>query len=236
MIRIFSHYVSRKLVFLVGLDALVLMLSAYVGISLHLYATVGALPSAEAALPPQAAAFALWVLVVMTSTGLYQLQPSESVRSVLGRLVTAVLFGFAVTFLVSYVLPSLHMGSDALVIAVIVALTGSILVRFAFFKWGNISAFKPRVLVLGTGSRVMKLAEFAQRNQNHVVVGYLALQPSKHFVPLPRVLPMEPGESLLSVVEKYRIDQIVIGVRDRRDGGLPLQQLLECRLRGVTIT
>jgi sugar transferase (PEP-CTERM system associated) len=236
MIRIFSHYVSRKLVFLVGLDALVLMLSAYVGISLHLYATVGALPSAEAALPPQAAAFALWVLVVMTSTGLYQLQPSESVRSVLGRLVTAVLFGFAVTFLVSYVLPSLHMGSDALVIAVIVALTGSILVRFAFFKWGNISAFKPRVLVLGTGSRVMKLAEFAQRNQNHVVVGYLALQPSKHFVPLPRVLPMEPGESLLSVVEKYRIDQIVIGVRDRRDGGLPLQQLLECRLRGVKIT
>ena len=45
MIRIFSHYVSRKLVFLVGLDALVLMLAAYVGISLHLYATVGALPT-----------------------------------------------------------------------------------------------------------------------------------------------------------------------------------------------
>ena len=156
MIRIFSHYVSGKLVFLVGLDALVLTLSAYLGISLQLYRTGGALAGAEIALPPQAAAFALWVLVVMTSTGLYQLELWEDVRSVIARLVAAVLFGFTVTFLVSFLLPSLYLGSDALAITVIVALTGSILVRFAFFKWGNLGAFKPRVLVLGTGSRVMK--------------------------------------------------------------------------------
>ena len=96
--------------------------------------------------------------------------------------------------------------------------------------------FKRRVLVLGTGSRVMKLAEFAQRNRNHEVVGYLAVQSSQHYVPLSRVLAMTPGESLLSFVERYRVDQIVLAVRDRRDGGLPLQELLECRLNGVKIT
>ncbi len=154
----------------------------------------------------------------------------------------AVLVGVVAMFLISK-LASTHLLSsfsflepEAIAITVILALAGSVFVRFGFFKWGILGALKPRVLVLGTGSRVMKLAEVAQRNRTHVVVGYLALEPSKHYVPLQRVLPVTPGETLLSVVKRYGIDQIVIGVRDRRDGGLPLHQLLECRLKGVKIT
>jgi sugar transferase (PEP-CTERM system associated) len=40
----------------------------------------------------------------------------------------------------------------------------------------------------------------------------------------------------MSVVEKYAIDDIVIAVRERRGGGLPLKELLECRLKGVKIS
>ncbi len=117
----------------------------------------------------------------------------------------------------------------------LVALAGSVLVRAAFHKWSSLGAFKSRVLVLGTGSRVMKLAEYAQRNPNHQVIGYISLQPSRHYIPLPQVLPMAPGDSLLSVVEKYAIDQIVVAVRDRRGGGFPVQQLLECKMKGVKV-
>jgi sugar transferase (PEP-CTERM system associated) len=152
------------------------------------------------------------------------------------RLGAAFMLGFAVTGLVSYLVPSLHFGPYALGGALGVALTGSVLVRTAFFKWNHLGVFKSRVLVLGTGSRVMRIAEFAQRNPNHVVIGYVSLQPSKHYIPLPHVLPMEPGESLLSVARKYAINQIVVAVRDRRGGGFPVQQLLECRLHGITIT
>jgi sugar transferase (PEP-CTERM system associated) len=118
----------------------------------------------------------------------------------------------------------------------IVGLTGTVLVRSAFHKWKNLDVFKSRVLVLGTGSRVMKLAEYAQRNSNHQVIGYIALQPSKHYVPLQQVLPMAPEDSLLSVIEKYEIDQIVVAVRDRRGGGFPVRQLLECKMKGVKVT
>ena len=65
MIRIFSHYVSRNLVFLVALDSLVLMLSACVGTSFQLSATGNA--SAFGDLVPQAGVFALAVLVVSLS-------------------------------------------------------------------------------------------------------------------------------------------------------------------------
>jgi len=46
---------------------------------------------------------------------------------------------------------------------------------------------------------------------------------------------MAPGDSLLSIVEKYAIDQLVVAVRDRAGGGFPVQQLLECRMKGVKI-
>jgi sugar transferase (PEP-CTERM system associated) len=235
MIRIFSHYVPGKLIFLAGLEALVLLLSAYVGISMHFGSGTG-MTAAAAAVPPQAAVFALGMLILMTTMGLYHPDTWYDIQSALVRLVAAFLVGLVATGLISYLVPSLYLSLDILGTTVIVALIGSVLVRVAFHKWANLGVFKSRVLVLGTGSRVMKLAEFAQRNHNHLVIGYIALQPSKHYVPLPHVLPMAPGESLLSVVEKHGIDQIVIAVRDRRDGGLPVQELLECRLKGVKIT
>ena len=37
------------------------------------------------------------------------------------------------------------------------------------------------------------------------------------------------------MVDKYAIDQIVVGVRDRRGGGFPVQQLLECKMKGVDL-
>jgi sugar transferase (PEP-CTERM system associated) len=67
------------------------------------------------------------------------------------------------------------------------------------------------------------------------VIGYVSLQPANHYIPLPHILSMAPEDSLLSVVEKHAIDQIVVAVRDRRGGGFPMQQLLECRMKGVKV-
>jgi sugar transferase (PEP-CTERM system associated) len=67
------------------------------------------------------------------------------------------------------------------------------------------------------------------------VIGFVSLQTSKHFVPQSQVLSMSPGTTLASMVDKYAIDQIVVGVRDRRGGGFPVQQLLECKMKGVDL-
>jgi sugar transferase (PEP-CTERM system associated) len=41
--------------------------------------------------------------------------------------------------------------------------------------------------------------------------------------------------ALRSLVEQYRVDEIVVGVRDRRNGHFPTSRLLECKLDGVSI-
>lgn len=236
MIHVFSHYVPGRLIVLAALEALVLLIAAYVGISLNLAGSGVAIAGATVPVPSQAGAFALGMMIVMSGMGLYQPDVWNDTPSIRLRLVIAFLLGFAITGLASYLMPSLYPRPFALGATImIVALAGSVLVRAAFHKWNNLGVFKSRVLVLGTGSRVMKLAEYAQRNLNHQVIGYIALQSSRHYIPLPHILSMTRGDSLLSVVEKYAIDQIVVAVRDRRGGGFPVKQLLECRMKGVKV-
>jgi sugar transferase (PEP-CTERM system associated) len=235
MINIFSHYVPGRLVFLAGLEGLVLLLAAYVGIALHLGEPGVSASVFGASVPPQAYVFALSMLIVMTSMGLYTADLWRDMQTVAMRLTAAFMVGFAITGLIAFFVPSLRVAPYSVGITLIVALAGSVLVRAAFYKWTNLGVFKSRILVLGTGSRVMKLAECAQDNPNHTFVGYLSLQNSKHYIPLPHVLSIAAGETLWSVVEKYGIQEIVLAVRDRRGGGFPVQELLECKLRGVKI-
>jgi sugar transferase (PEP-CTERM system associated) len=233
MIPIFNHYVPGRLIALAALEALVLLIAAYVGISMHVSGS--GIASTAPAAPSQAFAFAVGMMFVISSMGLYQSDMWDKSRSVGLRFVAAFVLGFAVIGAVLSLVPSLSPGLGALGGALAVALAGSLLVRTAFHKWNDSGVLKSRVLVLGTGSRVMKIAEYGGRNPHHRVVGYVAMQDGKHYVPLPNVLPMTSEDSLLSMVKKHAVDQIVVAVRDRRGGGLPLQQLLECKMRGVKV-
>ena len=237
MILLFRHYVPGRLIALAVAETLVLLIAAYVGISLDLVGAGVVISDAAGVVPSQAGAFALGMMIVLSSMGLYQPDLWNNTSAIRARLVIAFFVGFAIMGLLSYLMPSHYPRPFVLGATVmLVALTGSVLVRAAFHRWTHLGVFKSRVLVLGTGSRVMKLAEFGQSNPNHQVIGYVALQSAKHYIPVPHILPMAPTDSLLSMVERYQIDQIVVAVRDRRGGGFPMQQLLECRMKGVKVT
>ena len=237
MIQIFKHYVAGRAIILAALETLVILIAIYVSLLLQLSGPGGAIsdPGIREAVSPHAIAFALGMVMVLSSMGLYQLDPGGNNQSIVARLIAAFLLGFAVTWLIAYLVPSLNPRPAALGAIVIAALTGSVLVRGAFYKWTSLGAFKSRVLVLGSGSRVTKLAEYAPRNPNHQLIGFIAPESSSHHVPLQQILTMSEGESLLSVAEKHAIDQIVVGVRDRRGGGLPLDELLECKMAGIKV-
>ena len=232
MVRVFSHYISAKLALLMGLEALVLMLAICAGFAFH--HSEGLVTFVREG-PRPAAAFSVGMLIVLNSMGLYHFGTSE--QPYVTRLVAAVFFGLCFTILITQSVASLHIGPGGLAVALAAALAGSALVRYALFRWDASALLKPRVLVLGTGSRVMTLAERARGNHNHIVVGYVSLQSSgNHYVPLPEVLPVTQGDSLVSVVERYGVNEVVIALRDRRGGVLPVQDLLKCRLKGIKVT
>src|SRR5262245_14129793 len=109
MIPIFSHYVPVRLIFLAGVEALVLLVAAYVGFSLHLAEPGLATAGSGAVVSPHIVAFAFGMLVLMTSMGLYQTDLWEDTQSVGMRLAAAFVLGFALTGLVSVLVPTLRL-------------------------------------------------------------------------------------------------------------------------------
>jgi sugar transferase (PEP-CTERM system associated) len=231
MIHVFNHYVPVRVVILAALEGLVLVLAAYAGVYLHVAVSGGA----ATGLSSHAGLFAFGTMIVMAGMGLYQPDLWSNKAFLALRLAASFLLAALLMGLFSHVTPMSNPDMVALGIALTLALAGSVLLRTVFHQWSKADAFKPRVLVLGTGTRAVKLATHAEHDSHHEVVAFVAMQPSRHYVPESRVLAMEPNESLLSVVEKLAIDQIVIAVRDRRGGALPIEQLLECKAKGVKI-
>ncbi len=240
MVRIFSHYVHQKFMLLAGLEALVLMSSFYLGLAFNLSGSAfadsgGSMLAGSGASAVTATTFVLGMLIVMKVMGLYDITLWQNMRLVQLRMAFAIPCSLVIILLIVYAMPSLHFGPDGVIVMVSAAFGGIALVRLLFFKWDRVAAFKPRVLVLGTGSRVVRLADVAQHSRKHFMVGYVPFPASAgHQVPALKVLSVAPGESLSSIVKKHRVNQIVIAVRDRR-GALPVRDLLECRAQGVSV-
>jgi sugar transferase (PEP-CTERM system associated) len=130
----------------------------------------------------------------------------------------------------------MYLGRGVFGIAYFAAFAGVLLERLVFFKWNGPDILKPRILVLGTGSRaawVDIVASTSSAKRDMKVVGFLPLLATRHYVDSSRILPAEG--SLMAMVRKYGINEIVVAVRDRRHGGLPMKELLECKLKGVRV-
>src|SRR5687768_3662976 len=231
MARIFNHFVPTSILMLLILEAAIFVVSVYLAAWIRfpepeLYETLDPLW-------PKAANLAVFMIMTLGVFGLYQANLRESLRGIVLRLSAALLIGLAIMSIVFYIVPPLYIGRGVLGMALAIAFAAIVVARAVFFHWASMGILQPRILVLGTGTRAINVDEVARGKDPHgkfQVVGYLPLLATQHHVSPTRVLPAE--ESILSVVNKYRVDEIVIAVRDRRGGGLPVQQLLECRLNG----
>ena len=234
MVRIFRHYVSARLLLVAVLETLILVIAIRLGIAIHRPESALTVSGVLALLP--IVALGLGLLIFIHSAGLYRVDLWKNLQYGRVGLGIALLFVVGVFFLSVNPPQMIVLEPVGLVLMAIAIVVGSFLVRFAFHKWDALDAFKPRVLVLGTGSRVVEFAQLAQRNSHLFVVGYVPFPSTAvHHVPATLVLPRAQDETLPAMARKHRVDQIVIAVEDRR-GKLPVEELVECKLQGVRVT
>ena len=97
----------------------------------------------------------------------------------------------------------------------------------------------PRVLILGTGpdaatvARDFRESKTMQRN----VIGYMATPQDTPGVAadLGQAQVFDGSLSIVDLVFRHGIDEIVVAVRDQRGGNVPMDQLLACRIRGIPV-
>ena len=207
----------------------------YAGVSAR-FLEVGAIPPELTPLLPKALAFAVVMLGLMTASGLYDLEWQGGARVLLQRLSLSFGIGMLTMSLLFYFFPVLLVGRGAFLLSFGLALLGILLSRTVFLRWSRVGAFKARALVIGTGSRAAQIETLLSDRghaSNTEVIGYVPMGGSHHFVDHVRILNTE--ESLSDLVTRLQISEIILAVRDRRDGGIPVQDLLRCKLRGIRI-
>jgi sugar transferase (PEP-CTERM system associated) len=116
---------------------------------------------------------------------------------------------------------------------------GAITVRGIGYLGRRASMGARRVLIVGTGPEAMTVASdlAADKSSSHVVVGFYRAGPDAG---LPAKQPA--GSRIFSdaltideVVRKHRIEEVIVAVKEQRGGGLPMDQLLACRILGVPV-
>ncbi len=235
MIRFFRHYVPLNLLLLILTEALILGGAVYAGVSAR-FLDGYQVPDELEPLLPKAATFAVVMLGLMTASGLYDSEWHGGVRALLQRLGLSFGLGLVAMSLLFYFFPALLVGRGAFLLSFGLALLGILASRTLFLRWAQTGALKTRALVLGTGSRAAQVEALLGRRvhaSNVQVVGYLPMGGSHHFVDHERIL--DTHERLADLVGRLQISEIILAVRDRRSGGMPVDELLECKLRGIHV-
>ena len=235
MIRFFRHYVPLNLLLLVLIEALILGGAVYIGVNAR-FLDDGAIPKSLQPLLPKALTFTFVMLGLMTASGLYDIEWQGGVRALLQRLGLSFGLGLVTMSLLFYFFPVLLVGRGAFLLSFGLALLGILLSRALYIRWARVGALKRRTLVIGTGSRAANVEALLVKRghaSNVQVVGYLPMGGSHHFVDHARILDTE--EPLHELALRLQISEIILAVRDRRDGGMPVQDLLKCKLHGIRI-
>ena len=237
MIRLFKHYLPLPLLLLALTEVAVVFASMYAGTALRFVGGESSYFTSVGPIFPRALVFSFVMLSIMTAFGLYQRDVrQEGEWGYPARFVASFAVGLVAMLQIFYAFPSLYLGRGAFGLAFLLAFVGTALVRFIFIKLFKTRVLGRRVLLLGSGSRSAKV-EMLERdeegNRRFNLVGCLPLSKADCCLDKTRIL--NDHGSILSIAKKYRIDEIVVGVRERRGGGLPADQLLECKLAGIEV-
>lgn len=232
MLRLFNHYFPSSAVFQALLDALLLFIAI---VSANLLVGHGLAVWPRVAGP--AFLFALVMVIVSSAFGLYRIQFEARVRDTVMRVVFTVGVSIPVAWLLFNSLPD-NLSGEGVVETTGVVLLGLVMVGRGVARrvMSASSMWNSRVLVIGAGREAASV-EHSLTHPAHpglTIVGFYPIAGAEDAVIHPSRI-LSSRRSLLETVRELKVQKVIVAVRERRGGPLPLAQLLDCKLSGVKI-
>lgn len=233
MVRVFGHYVPRLTALEVVVDALVYFSAFMIGLAGQRAMWGGG--TVEGLEILVGSCMAVLMLGLNAGFGLYR-RDEVAFGNMLLRTLAATLLGAGVLFLVLLMLtPHAAVAMSAIRLTVPYALLGLIVFRQTVLMLQARGHAVRRALVVGSGSEAQSVIEVlkGQSHPRYAVVGVYQAGESPVEVGGTRTFPR--SSSLWNVVSQQRVHEVIVAVRERRGGVLPLRELLECRIHGVQV-
>lgn len=179
---------------------------------------------------------AMVLILAMSALGLYHVHLPSSWHSRLNRQVVAFVIGWVALTVLYYAFPTAYVGRGVLGISLLLGFVAVVLWRMTFASLVDANLFKRRVVMLGAGKRAVAVVN---RMANKIdqrgfrILGYVPVGADPVAVPATALL--RPHAALCDWARQFGVDEIVVGPDDRR-GTLQIEDLLECKKRGIAVT
>lgn len=231
-IKVFKHSLQLPIVLLGLIEAALLIGSVYLGAWVRFPDNVGIVGP----IYTRPLVFAIIVLTSMVAMGMYQTRTRTDRLGALIRLGASFVLSAVALAALFYAAPTLYLGRGALLITYIAGFVALGIVRLVFYSMVGDTFFRPRVLVYGAGEKAANLINLtgtlAERQSN--VIGFV-----KSSGDIATRVAAADVISLSGRLSTYatanNVDEIVVAIDDRRKG-LPVQELLECKLNGIAVS
>jgi sugar transferase (PEP-CTERM system associated) len=238
MLKIFRHHIPMWSLLELIADGVLCFAIVLVVADRFLLASAGIQHISQITL--SAAAFAAFMAFLYSCVGLYRRGAIHvSLASLAGRGVMALLMGSCIAYLL---LARKHPDAAMLLLlnAVPMLAAGVIIVRSMGYLARRTAVGVRRVLIVGTGPEAWRVAADLTGDgaERYSVVGFYPTSDSTGNTERHDDLTQRIFSSALSVddvVRQQRVDEIIVAVREQRGGGVPMDQLLTCRIGGVPV-
>jgi sugar transferase (PEP-CTERM system associated) len=232
MIRIFRHYISRAYLWLLLIELGVFFIAMYFGSDVRFIMTKSWYTEQDITIA--SIIFSSTLSLCCLGLGLYRRTLSGDEYNLLARVYVS--FGIAIFIVVTiyYLLPELYVARSVLIYAVIFAFIGIMTTRFLFYHIVNLERLQRRFLVIGSGKKAQELSTTNDSfiHRGFTIVGFVALPDEMSFVDQSQMICYD--KKIITIAEKHKIDEIVIATDDK-NLELPFDELLDCRMSGLTI-
>jgi sugar transferase (PEP-CTERM system associated) len=236
LVRIFKQYIPTSFFILGTVEFLVFIFAIYAGVALRFFGDMGTLSGSVGTIYPKALTFSFILFMALGAMGLYQRRFRHGIAGMILRICAAFTLGAVAIAILYYLFPSLYLGRGATAFSASIAFILIIFIRYIFIRTIDQDTLKRRVLVLGAGEQAQQISQQLRRKTDRrgfLVVGYVHVRGEHDAVD--EELIIRPDVPLLTLANKLQVDEIVIGVGDRRRKSFPVQELLDCKLSGVDV-
>lgn len=186
---------------------------------------------------PKALLTAVVCLTCLYYGDLYNSKVIANIRELLIRLMQALGVATIILAALYYVFPVLIIGRGVSLISASIILPLILVWRLIYRRFLMWQGMEENILIIGTNPFAVDLAEEIADNRTlgYRVIGFIDKNPGRE-VGNPLSFPvLGDFNDIPQIVEELEVTRIVVSVDERR-GRLPMDVLLECRMKGIDIS
>jgi sugar transferase (PEP-CTERM system associated) len=233
MVRLFNHYFPLGTLLLVTLDALCLFAAELFGVSV--LGAPGHISLAD--LIPGVIAFVMIAVTFSGALGLYSDHSSDDFWLFARQIAIPLVVSLPVIHWMFHRLPDGGVSTRAIALVLTLAMVGR--TAIFFFTRASTTLINRRIMILGVGPDAVSVKETLEQSRTPglFIVGFYSPfsdPTTSGKIPASKIL--LPSLPVAETARQLGVNEIIIAVRERRGGGLPLSDLLDCKLKGIKVT